>query len=119
MPTTEVTCPLCGASLAAPLFTKRRTDYWACAGCTFRIATPDVDSLTAKLFGRRWHFYSPYHLSYLGPRTIARAAAPHGLRMLDVRHRGRLRSAAYMVRYAAEMIGGLQAPRWARWLDGW
>ena len=262
MPTTEVTCPLCGSGLAAPLFTKRQTDYWACAECTFRFATPDVnpnlttalegyedaylqylapdagdaanfdalsrwmtgftplegrrlldvgagsgklvrflrrrgidahgiepshalfhrflagdtafscatldefhasnprtfdivtafdviehvpdppgflraistflepggillvstpdvESLTAKVFGRRWHFYYPYHLSYLGPRTIARAAAPHGLRVLDVRHRGRLRSVAYMVRYAAEMIGGLQAPRWARWLDGW
>jgi len=39
--------------------------------------------------------------------------------VLDVRHRGRLRSAAYMIRYAAEMIGGIQAPRWARWFDGW
>jgi SAM-dependent methyltransferase len=262
MPTTEVACPLCGSSLAAPLFTKRRTDYWACAGCTFRfstpavnpnlttalegyeaaylqylapdagdaanfealyrwmaefaslertrlldvgagsgklvrflrgrgidargiepsralfdrflaadaaftcatldefhasgphtfdvvtafdviehvpdpaeflravsallepggivlISTPDVESLTAKVFGRRWHFYYPYHLSYLGPRTIARAAAPHGLRLIELCHRGRLRSAAYMVRYAAEMILGRRAPRWARWLDGW
>jgi len=89
------------------------------SGGILLVSTPDVESLTAKVFGRRWHFYYPYHLSYLGPRTIARAAAPHGMRVLDVRHRGRLRSVAYMVRYAAEMIGGLQAPRWARWLDGW
>jgi SAM-dependent methyltransferase len=88
-------------------------------GGMFFASTPDVESLTARLFGRRWHFYYPYHLSYLGPRTIARAAAPPGLRLLDVRHRGRLRSAAYMIRYAAEMIGGIQAPRWARWFDGW
>jgi 2-polyprenyl-3-methyl-5-hydroxy-6-metoxy-1,4-benzoquinol methylase len=88
-------------------------------GGMFFASTPDVESLTARLFGRRWHFYYSYHLSYLGPRTIARAAAPPGLRLLDVRHRGRLRSAAYMIRYAAEMIGGTQAPRWARWFDGW
>lgn len=88
-------------------------------GGTFFASTPDVESLTAKLFGRRWHFYHAYHLSYLGPRTIARAAAPHGLRMFDLRHRGRLRSTAYMIRYAAETIGGIKAPRWARWFDGW
>jgi 2-polyprenyl-3-methyl-5-hydroxy-6-metoxy-1,4-benzoquinol methylase len=85
----------------------------------FFASTPDVESLTARLFGRRWHFYHSYHLSYLGPRTIARAAAPNGLRMLDHRHRGRLRSTAYMIRYAAETIGGIEAPRWARWFDGW
>lgn len=89
------------------------------AGGTFFASTPDVDSLVARLFGRRWHFYYPYHLSYLGPRTIASAAAPQGLRMLDVRHRGRLRSAAYVIRYAAELVCGLKAPGWARWFDTW
>jgi 2-polyprenyl-3-methyl-5-hydroxy-6-metoxy-1,4-benzoquinol methylase len=88
-------------------------------GGAFFASTPDVESLVARAFGRRWHFYYSYHLSYLGPRTIARAAAPHGLRVLDVRHRGRLRSAAYMIRYAAEMIGGIGAPGWARWFDTW
>jgi 2-polyprenyl-3-methyl-5-hydroxy-6-metoxy-1,4-benzoquinol methylase len=86
-------------------------------GGTLFVSTPDVDSVTARAFGRRWHFYYPYHLSYLGPQTIARAAAPHGLRVLDVRHRGRLRSVAYMLRYAAEFICGIKAPRWARWFD--
>jgi len=87
-------------------------------GGTFFASTPDVESGVAKAFGRRWHFYYPYHLSYLGPRTIARAA-PDGLRVVHVSHRGRLRSAAYMVRYAAEMIGGIEAPRWARWFEDW
>jgi hypothetical protein len=83
------------------------------------VSTPDVESLTARAFGRRWHFYYSYHLSYLGPRTIARAAAPHGLHVIDARHRGRLRSTAYMIRYGAEMIGGMRAPGWARWFDAW
>jgi SAM-dependent methyltransferase len=87
-------------------------------GGTCFVSTPDAESLVARAFGRRWHFYYPYHLSYLGPRTIARAAAPQGLRVLDVRHRGRLRSAAYMIRYAAEFIARTKAPSWARWFDG-
>jgi SAM-dependent methyltransferase len=88
-------------------------------GGKFFASTPDVESLAARAFGRRWHFYYPYHLSYFGPRTLARAAAAHGLRMIDCRHRGRLRSVGYIVRYAAEFVGGVRAPRWARRLDGW
>jgi 2-polyprenyl-3-methyl-5-hydroxy-6-metoxy-1,4-benzoquinol methylase len=88
-------------------------------GGTLFASTPDVDSAVATTFGRRWHFYYSYHLSYLGPKTIARAAAPHGLRVMDSRHRGRLRSVGYMIRYAAELIGGTSAPRWARLFDEW
>lgn len=87
-------------------------------GGIFFVSTPDVESLVSRAFGRRWHFYYPYHLSYLGPRTIGRAAADQGLRMLDVHHRGRLRSVAYMIRYAAEMIGGMSAPGWAHRFEG-
>jgi 2-polyprenyl-3-methyl-5-hydroxy-6-metoxy-1,4-benzoquinol methylase len=87
-------------------------------GGTCFASTPDVESRVAKLFGRRWHFYYPYHLSYLGPRTIARAV-PDALRVIDVSHRGRLRSVAYMIRYSAEMIGGMRAPRWAHWFENW
>ena len=87
-------------------------------GGTCFVSTPDVESLVARIFGRRWHFYYPYHLSYLGPRTLGGVAAHEGLRVLDVRHRGRLRSVAYMIRYAAEMIGGISAPGWARWFEG-
>jgi 2-polyprenyl-3-methyl-5-hydroxy-6-metoxy-1,4-benzoquinol methylase len=88
-------------------------------GGVFFVTTPDVDSVTARVFGRRWHFYYPYHLSYFGPRTLARAAAKHGLRMLDCRHRGRLRSVGYMIRYVAEFVAGGDAPRWARRFDDW
>ena len=88
-------------------------------GGSFFLSTPDVESLPARMFGRHWHFYYPYHLSYFGPRTLARAAAASGLRMLDYRHRGRRRSIGYIVRYAAEFIGGVDAPRWASRFDDW
>jgi 2-polyprenyl-3-methyl-5-hydroxy-6-metoxy-1,4-benzoquinol methylase len=79
----------------------------------FFASTPDVDSLPARAFGRRWHFYHAYHLSYFAPRTFARAAANHGLDMCEWHHRGRLRSAGYMVRYVMEFIASIRAPAWA------
>ena len=88
-------------------------------GGLFFLSTPDVDSLTAKIFGRRWHFYHPYHVTYFGPRTIARAAAVHGLQLLDCRYRSRRRSVGYMIRYVAEFIGGVEAPSWASLFDRW
>jgi len=83
------------------------------------LSTPDVQSLPARLFGRRWHFYYRYHLSYFGAQTLARAAAGQGFCVVDCRHRGRQRSIGYMIRYAAEFIGGARAPRWAGRFDGW
>lgn len=87
-------------------------------GCLF-VSTPDVASTTAKVFGRHWHFYSSYHLSYFSPRTLAAAAAQHGLSLADVRHRGKLRSLGYVFRYAAEFVGGRSAPGWAARFDSW
>jgi SAM-dependent methyltransferase len=86
-------------------------------GGMFFASTPDAGSLPARAFGRRWHFYYPYHLSYFAPRSLARAAEPQGLRIVDCRHRGRVRSAGYMIRYAAEFIAGVNPPHWARWFD--
>ena len=88
-------------------------------GGVFFLSTPDVDSLPARMFGRRWHFYYPYHLSYFGPRTLTRAASANGLRVIDSQHRGRRRSIGYIVRYVAEFIGGIDAPQWAHRFDEW
>jgi hypothetical protein len=71
------------------------------------------------LFGRRWHFYYPYHLSYFGMRTVTRTAAAADLRAVKSGHHGRRRSVGYMIRYAAEFIGGMDAPEWARRFDAW
>ncbi|HZR22312.1 MAG TPA: class I SAM-dependent methyltransferase [Vicinamibacterales bacterium] len=81
------------------------------------LSTPDVESAVARMFGRHWHFYYPYHLSYFGPQTLGRLAADHGLTIVSVTHRGRLRSIGYVIRYAAEFVGGRSAPPWARRFD--
>jgi 2-polyprenyl-3-methyl-5-hydroxy-6-metoxy-1,4-benzoquinol methylase len=86
-------------------------------GGVFFASTPDVESLPAKVFGRRWHFYHAYHLSYFEPRTFAQAAASQGLRLCDWCHRGRVRSAGYVLRYAMEFVAAASAPAWAHRLD--
>lgn len=83
------------------------------------ISTPDVGSLVARLFGRRWHFFSVYHLSFFSKRTLVEAAGARGFSLVDFRRRGRLRSVGYMVRYGAEFIGGGRAPGWASRFDEW
>jgi len=87
------------------------------SGGVFFLSTPDVESVTAKLFGKRWHFYYPYHLSYFSPRTLGAAARRHGLEMIARTHRGRLRSIGYVIRYSAEFILGAAAPAWASRFD--
>jgi SAM-dependent methyltransferase len=88
-------------------------------GGVFFASMPDVESLPARAFGRRWHFYNAYHLSYFAPRTFARAAALQGLHLSDWQHRGRLRSAGYIVRYAMEIIADVGSPDWTDRLDRW
>jgi SAM-dependent methyltransferase len=86
-------------------------------GGVFFLSTPDADSPSARLFGRRWHFYYPYHLSYFGPRTLRDAAERQGLHMIACTHRGRRRSIGYVIRYSAEFICGAAAPAWAHRFD--
>ncbi|MCU1385410.1 MAG: Methyltransferase type 12 [Acidobacteria bacterium] len=88
-------------------------------GGVFLASTPNVGSMTANLFGKHWHFYYPYHLSYFSPRTLSTAAAKHGFELVDWCHRGRLRSVGYVIRYAAEFIRGGKAPAWAQRFDSW
>ena len=69
-------------------------------GGIFFVSSPDVESLTAKVFGRRWHFYYPYHLSYSVREPSREPPRRMDCACIDARHRGRLRSTAYMIRYA-------------------
>jgi SAM-dependent methyltransferase len=102
-----------------PVAFLRRVVSTLCPDGVLFLSTPDVESLAARLFGRRWHFYYPYHLSYFGMRTLSRTAASAGLRLEKSGHRGRLRSIGYMIRYGAEFIAGIDAPAWAKRFDSW
>ena len=105
--------------VARPLEFLNQTARLLKPGGVLFVSTPDVGSVTARIFGRRWHFYHAYHLSYFSPNTLAEAAKRFGFVLLDTRHRGRLRSVGYMVRYVFEVISRTTAPAWIARFDDW
>ncbi len=83
------------------------------------LSSPDVGSLAARLLGRAWHFYGPYHLSYFSRDTLQRVAPLLGLRLIDYRYRSRWRSLGYAGRYFYEFALRRKAPTWIRRFDTW
>ncbi len=60
-------------------------------GGIFALATPDVESLPARLAGRRWVGYklSEEHVYYFSVRTLRRMLDEAGFEVIDVRHVGK------------------------------
>lgn len=56
-------------------------------GGIFVVSVPNVDSLVARLSGRRWNSFLLEHLWYFSPNTLKRFMAKHGLHEVQ---RGRL-----------------------------
>lgn len=81
------------------------------------ISCPDVGSITARLLGRHWYHFNRYHLSFLSPATLARAAASAGLKVDHVSHPGRSRPAGYVARHFFEFLLRRRVPRIPAWLD--
>lgn len=81
------------------------------------LSSPDVGSLPARLLGRAWHFYGPYHLSYFARDTLRFAASRIGLRLIDYRYRGRWKSLGYAGRYFYEFALRRPAPAWTGRFD--
>jgi 2-polyprenyl-3-methyl-5-hydroxy-6-metoxy-1,4-benzoquinol methylase len=74
------------------------------------ISAPDVSSAAARVFGKYWHFYNRYHLSYFSPAVLARAAASFGLQAIDCSYQGRVRSLGYITRYLMNFGLGTRIP---------
>ncbi len=81
------------------------------------ISTPDVASWPARLLGRRWHYYNPYHLSYFDVRSLMRCASPIGFDLLQYAHQGRRRSVGYLLRYLWNFVLRRDSPPFLRRLD--
>lgn len=81
------------------------------------LSTPDVGSAPARLLGRRWHFYNPYHLCLFDRGSVGRLAIASGLRLTHFARRGRLRSVGYVLRYAFDYLLGRPSPAVAARLD--
>ncbi len=61
------------------------------SGGVLALATPDIDSLPAKLTGKRWVGYklSEEHVYYFSRRTLAQMLNEAGFEVLDARHVGK------------------------------
>lgn len=70
------------------------------------VSTPDVSSLLARAWGRGWHYFNRYHLSYFSRSTLAALAARHGLREIGFDRLPRLKSLRYLLQYAADFVLG-------------
>lgn len=99
-------------------FLRRIVDLTLPGGRVF-LSLPDVACASARLMGRSWYFYNPYHLSYFSPATLARAARDVGLSVVHVSHRGRYRSVGYALRYAFEYLLRRRPPAIWGFLDRW
>jgi hypothetical protein len=88
----ERSCPLCQSDHTAPLFKKQDTDFWRCATCRFRFATPVENPNLAQSL----EAYEEAYLQYLAPgaadtanfeslwRWMESHGALPGKRLLDV-----------------------------------
>jgi 2-polyprenyl-3-methyl-5-hydroxy-6-metoxy-1,4-benzoquinol methylase len=69
----------------------QRTAELLRSGGVISLATPDVDSIPAKLAGRRWVGYklSEEHIYYFSIKTLSHMLEEAGFEVLDVRHVGK------------------------------
>jgi SAM-dependent methyltransferase len=81
------------------------------------VSTPDVASWSARLLGRRWHYYNPYHLSYFDEQSMRRCTAPLGLDWIECARRGRHRSVGYLLRYLWNFVLRRDSPGFLQRLD--
>lgn len=68
------------------------------------LVTPDVGSVTAKIFGRYWHFYHRYHLSYFSKKTFSQFCEIQGFEVISWRKTAVYFSIGYVIRYIYKFI---------------
>jgi len=76
------------------------------------VNVPNLDSLPARLFGRRWPLLLPEHLNYFTPRSLQACARGAGLTPLALGSRPVNFSVKYVLRRTAQhvrLLGGLNA----------
>lgn len=75
-------------------------------GGLMAIHTMDIDSLTAKVMGRRWPWLMDMHIHYFSQATMKRLLQDHGLEVLWSGAQGRYLSLGYL----ASRVAGISRP---------
>jgi SAM-dependent methyltransferase len=85
-------------------------------GGVLALTTGDVESLAARLSGRRWHLFSlPEHLFFYSRRSLVRLLAAHGLRVERVAAEASWHTLGYVVERLRKTLLGRGARAAARW----
>lgn len=81
-------------------------------GGRLALTTGNVDSLVARLSGRRWHLYTlPEHLFFHSPESLRRLLGAHGLRIEQMRAEGAWFPIGYLVERLRKSLLGTASPR--------
>lgn len=75
-------------------------------GGVLYLATPDLGGLPARLLGRRWWGYEPFHLFYFNRRSLSRALGAAGFEVAGTRSYRR----TFSLDYWLQKCGGLLPP---------
>lgn len=68
------------------------------AGAYLALATGDVDSVLARVSGRRWHLYTlPEHLWFFSRKTMTRLLQDSGFQVVEMRHDWGYYSVDYLI----------------------
>jgi len=82
------------------------------------VSTPDVGSIPASCFGKGWHYFNRYHLSYLSRKTIGVTAGRFGLREVGYARLPRWKSVGYVLQYTGDFVIGRSRMRIPDRLNG-
>ena len=70
-----------------PVMVLKRLGKWLKPNGLMVIATPDVDSIGARLFGWRWQYYLPdEHLCLFNEESVKQAVSSAGLEVVNIEH---------------------------------
>ena len=68
------------------------------------LSTIDAGSVLSMLFGKQWHFYNKYHLSYFSKANIRDVCADCDLKILFIKNHGKYFSMDYIIQYVQEFL---------------
>ena len=82
------------------------------------VHTMDIDSLAAKVMGRRWPWLMDMHIHYFSKRTLAEMLEAVGFEVVWIGAEGRYLSLGYLATRIGGISGLLGSFFWRGWFGG-